>query len=85
MKETKKQVEQLLLKYSSMLCEVKALEFEIRRFVPNVHPERIKDLTFSHSNGERISGLRHSDKTANIAIDHFDSQINGGSCAGYLK
>lgn len=77
MKETRKQVEFILRGYTAMKREVKALEFELERFEPNVHSEVIKNLTFSHSARERVSGSARSDKTANIAIDHYDSQING--------
>ena len=77
MKEIKKQVEFILRGYTAMKREVKALEFELERFKPNVHSEVIKNLTFSHSARERVSGSVRSDKTANIAIDHYDSQING--------
>jgi len=77
MKEVKNQVEHILRSYTAMKREVQVLAFELERFNANLNSEAIRNRTFSHSTYERISGSHISDKTANIAIDHYDSQING--------
>ena len=77
MKEIKNQVENLLRNYTAMKNEVQVLEYELKRFAPNLRSEIIRDLTFSRHNHEHVSGTHISDKTANIAIEHCDSQING--------
>jgi predicted DNA-binding protein YlxM (UPF0122 family) len=56
---------------------VQVLEFELKQFIPNIAAEDIKNLTFAASTREIVSSSGHSDKTAKIAIDHFDRQING--------
>jgi hypothetical protein len=77
MKEIRKRVEQILLNYPNMQREVKVLLFELQRFSPIIHADRVTDLTFAQSFREHVSAPGHSDKTANMAIDHFDAQING--------
>jgi len=77
MNEMKTQVVNILQSYMTMKREVQVLIFELQRFAPNLHSETIKNLTFSNPNYERVSSSRLSDKTANIAIEHYDSQING--------
>jgi len=77
MQEIKKQVEFILHSYTTMKREVQVLEFELSRITTSLHPEIIEGLILSHSDQEHVSGPHHSDKTAEIAIEHFDSQING--------
>ena len=77
MKEIKKQVENILRSYPTMKKEIMALEFELGRFSGTLHPETIENMVFSHGDGERVSATQRSDKTADIAIEHFDSLING--------
>jgi len=77
MSEIKTRIANILQNYMTMKREVQVLIFELQRFASNLHSETIQNLTFSHSNSERVSGSRFSDKTANIAIEHYDSQING--------
>lgn len=77
MKEIKKQVEFILHNYITMKREVQVLEFELKRITTSLHPEIIEGLILSHSDQEHVNGSYHSDKTAEIAVEHFDSQING--------
>ena len=75
--EDKKQIESILHNYTTLKREVQVLEFELNRITRNLHPQAIEDRILAHSECERVSGSHHSDKTANIVIEHIDSQING--------
>ncbi len=77
MKETRKQVELILRSYPAMKQEIMVLEFEMNRFSATLHPKVIEDIVLSHSDGEWVNASYHSDTTADIAIEHFDSLING--------
>lgn len=76
MSNIKKHVESLLKNHSSMIRELKVLEFEMKNLSMPLASEIIEGLVFSHTMGERVSGSFISDKTANIAIEHVDSQRN---------
>lgn len=76
MKEIKKQVEFILHSYPTMKKDIQLLEFELDRINVSLHPEIIESMVLGHSDQERVSGSRISDKTANIAVEHVDSQRN---------
>jgi len=77
MQEIKKQIEFILHNYTTMKSEVQVLEFELNRSTTSLRSETIESTILSHSNQERVSGSHLCDKTANIVIEHVDSQING--------
>ena len=74
MSEMKKRVESMLKNYPAMTKKLKVLEFEMEFITKSLHPNIIENLVFSHTGEERVSGSFRSDKTANIAIEHVDSQ-----------
>ena len=76
MKEINNHVENILRNYTTMKNEVQVLEFELSCITPSLHPKVIENKVFSRSGSERVAGSHISDKTADIAVEHIDSQRN---------
>jgi hypothetical protein len=74
MTTTSKQVESILKSYNGKVRELKALQFELKQQQRLIDARLVEDLVFAHSDTERVSRSRVSDKTADIAIDYADSQ-----------
>jgi DNA-directed RNA polymerase specialized sigma24 family protein len=74
MSTTNKQVESILKSYNSNIRELKALRFELKRQQRLIDARLVEDLVFAHTDADRVSRSRVSDKTADIAIEHADSQ-----------
>lgn len=73
----KEYVVRLIKEYPSMVCETERLEFEIRHYQLSLLPAAtIEAMTFAgRGASEKINTVgRHSDKTADIAVQHVDSQ-----------
>lgn len=75
MSDIRNHVESALNNYTATKQELKVLEYEMERITPPLSPDRIEGLTFSHTDYERVSGYYRSDKTADIVVDHLDSQM----------
>lgn len=76
MSDIRNHIESMLNNYTTMVRELKVLEFEMESITSPLDPEVIENIMLSHSNGERISGSFRSDKTAGIVIEHVDRQRN---------
>jgi len=76
MSDIRNHVESMLNNYTNMVQELKILEFEMKNITTSLDPRVIENMVFSHPDNERVSGSFLSDKTANIAIEHVDSQRN---------
>lgn len=77
MKDIKKQVEFILSSYSRMQKELLVLEFELNRITPALRPEAIEEAVLARPGFEVTSGSHISDRTANIVVEHIDSQRGG--------
>lgn len=76
MSDIRNHVESMLNNYTNMVNELNVLEFEMRSITASLDPRVIENMVFSRPDSERVSGSFHSDKTANIVIEHVDSQRN---------
>ena len=76
MKEIRGHVESILRGYPAMKKELGVLRFELARITSSLHPEVIMNETFARSGNERVAGSRPGDKTADIVVEHIDSQRN---------
>ena len=76
MKKNENQVENILRNYTAMKRELQVLELELKCMTTNLHPETIMNKVFTRSGHEPVSTSAVSDKTADIVIDHVDSQRN---------
>jgi len=76
MSDIKKHVEFILDNYTEMIKELNVLEFELENMSTSLDSNAIENRVLSRSNSEWVSGTFQSDKTADIVIEHVDSQRN---------
>lgn len=77
MKDMKNQVEKILNSYTKMKKELLLLEFELNRATPSLSSEFIEGTALARPGYEATFGSHISDKTADIVVEHVDSQRNG--------
>lgn len=75
MLEHKKHVETLLNNYTAMKQELNVLEYEMKRITPSLNSDTIESLSLAHSDSEWVSGYHLSNKTADIVVEHLNSQM----------
>lgn len=76
MKDIKSYVENLLKNYPDMKRQMKALGYELEWLQRSLRPAAIENQVFAHSGGERVSCTQPRDQTADIVVEHVDSQRN---------
>ncbi|MDL2234464.1 hypothetical protein LJC63_12935, partial [Ruminococcaceae bacterium OttesenSCG-928-L11] len=76
MSDIRKQVESILKSHTEMKRQLSVLEYELDAQQRMLDPTVIEDKVFSHPEGEWVSGSRPSNKTADIVVEHIDSQRN---------
>lgn len=75
MQDLKHQVDSILFNYTKMQAELRVLQYEFKHLSSSLHHQIIENMVFAHTtNNEWVSGSHNSDKTADIAIEHIDSQ-----------
>ncbi|MDP4180858.1 MAG: hypothetical protein Q8942_07175 [Bacillota bacterium] len=66
--DTMKYVEYMLKNYTEIKTDIELLKFDLECFEGIKHEETIEDLTFSHSNNERVQTSALADRTSKVAM-----------------